>query len=192
MAAHSWRLSPHTAVDRYERKIRDWTERQINRRNQPEGWNEPTGSLLWHFSAMFLQRYGRIACTRVHVQMGRLYKKMRKRSDEWVTFEQAMSTDRLSEFGACQMTLWLLDCCLPADVRIMMGLAEEIDGDEIVPVVLVMEAGLMVIDPTRKVTGRYPKTLSKLKRHVVLRCFDVHGSYTLDRVVVDIDQSDFA
>jgi hypothetical protein len=122
--------------------------------------------------------------------MGRLYKKMRKHSDEWVTFEQAMATDRLSEFGACQLTLWLLDCCLPADVRCMIGLAEEIDGDGVVPVILVMESGLIVVDPTRKVTGRYPKTLTKLKRHVVHRCFDVHGSYSLNQVVVDFAQED--
>ena len=101
-----------------------------------------------------------------------------------------MSSDHLSEFGAVQLAYWLLDCCLPPDVRIMVALAEEIDGDEAVPVLLVMEVGMLIVDPTRKVTGRWPKTLAKLKHHVVERCFDINGSYSLKKVVVDIAKKD--
>jgi hypothetical protein len=170
----------------WERDIRDWIERQ----GTPESkrWDESSGSILWHFCALFLQRHSRSACTRVHLFVGRLYRKVRKKDDRMLTFEETMSGDRLSEFGACMLTMWLLDGCLPPDVRILVGLAEEIDGDETVPVLLVMEAGLMVIDPTRKVTGIFPKTLMKLKKHVVNRCFDFSGSYTLHRVVVNLKQ----
>ncbi|GAG81425.1 unnamed protein product, partial [marine sediment metagenome] len=96
---------------------------------------------------------------------------------------QTMNQDRLSEWGAVMLTLWLMDGLIPAEVRLMIGLAEAIDGSETVPVVIVMEAGLMIIDPTRKVTGRYPKQLMKIKKHVVQRCFDVNGSFSLTSVV---------
>jgi hypothetical protein len=82
----SWRLRPNTTVDMWERDIRDWIERQ----GTPESkrWDESSGSILWHFCALFLQRHSRSACTRVHLFVGRLYRKVRKKDDRMLTFEE--------------------------------------------------------------------------------------------------------
>ncbi len=186
----SWRVVPNTSIDRWEARIRDWITRQTSGEDGKEGWNDPSNSILWHDSAVFLHKATTRVCIRVHLHVAQLFRKRGRVDEDWLTFERTMQSDRLSPFGACMLALWLLDSLLPAEVRMMIGIAEPLKGGDMVPVILVMEAGLMVIDPTRRVTGLFPRKLSKLKHHMVERCFDITGSYTLNSVVVDLPRND--
>lgn len=178
-------MEAHEGVDRYEKYIRAWIEDQTTNEEAEEEETFDATSPLWVDSAKFLLGHINRMCYRVHGVMRKTYKKRPGPNEEkWPTFEEAMQKDNLSPFGAVMMTMWLLDSVLPADCRIMVGLAEKIDDNGVVPVVLVMEAGLMVIDPTGLVTGWRPKRLAHVKGWVINRAFDVSGSYSLREVIV--------
>lgn len=183
----AWRIEDHDGVDKYEKWIRAWIAAQRECDEVDGEWD--TDGPLWVDAAKFLLAHINRMCFRVNSQMQRIYRKRKgPPEDMWPTFEQAMGRDHLSPFGAVMMTMWLLDSVMPADVRIMIGLAEKVDGNGLMPVVLVMEAGLMIIDPTGLVTGWRPKRLGYLKGWVVNRAFDVNGSYSLREVVVSEDE----
>lgn len=181
----AWRLEPFNGVDPWEADIRAWVERQTSD-EVPDNWR--TANVLWEDAAGWLSRHAVLMCRAVHVFMRRVYKRRRGERDEWPTFEETMGRSTLSNFGACMMAMWLLDSVLPADCRILVGLAERADGEEIVPVVLVMEAGIMIIDPSGKVCGWWAKRLGKVKGWSVHRLFDITGSYSLNEVTVDEDE----
>jgi hypothetical protein len=128
-------------------------------------------------------------CFRVHAKVRKIYRARPGPPEEkWPTFEETMAKDHVSPFGACMMTTWLLSSVMPADVRLLVGLAEKVDGDNVVPVVLVLEAGLMVLDPTGLVTGWRPKHLANVNGWVVNRVFDVNGSYQLREVIMSDEE----
>ena len=180
----AWRLRPQAGVDPWERQIRDWIKRQTKGEPPPQ-WNNPHGSILWNGVAEFLQRHIRIISWVIHLFVGRLFRKMRHDREAWPTFEEVMAGDSLSAFGACVLAMWLLDSTVPADTSYVIGIAERFDGKAALPVVIVFDAGVLVIDPTTRVTGLFPKKLSKLKRWKINRCFDWSGSYSLVEVVAE-------
>ena len=183
----AWRLEAHDGVDKYEKHIRAWIESQAQNEASDEEW-DITGP-LWASAARFLLAHIQRMCFRVHSQVYRLYRKRRgPPEDKWPTFEETMAGDHLSPFGACMMAMWLCDSVMPADVHILIGLAEKSDGTVVVPVVMVMEAGLMIIDPTGLVTGWRPKRLGAVKGFVINRAFDLTGSFSLREVVVSEEE----
>jgi len=183
----AWRLEAHEGVDKHEKYIRAWIEAQAT--NEEEETELDMLGPLWADAARFLLANIYRMCFRVHVKMRSIYRKRPGPVEEkWPTFEETMAKDHLSPFGACMMTMWLCDEVMPADVRVLMGLAEKVNGDGVVPVVMVMEAGLMIIDPTGLVTGWRPKRLATVKGWVVNRAFDVGGSYSLREVVVSDEE----
>jgi hypothetical protein len=182
----AWKLEEHYGVDKHEKRIRSWIESQSVEEDKDQEWD--TDGPLWVDAARFLLAHIERMCFRVHVRMRRIYRKRPgPPEDKWPTFEETMGKDHLSPFGACMMAMWLLDSVMPSDCRILIGLAENVNGDNVVPVVLVMEAGLMIVDPSGLVTGWRPKRLMHLKGWVVNRAFDTNGSYLLREVVVSED-----
>jgi len=183
----AWRLEPHNGVDPFEKHIRAWVEAQSTNEDSDDEWD--IAGPLWASAAKFLLAHINRMCFRVHMQTRKMYRQRTGPPEEkWPTFEQAMAKDHLSPFGACMVAMWLCDSVMPADVRILIGLAERADGQAIVPVVMVMEAGLMIIDPSGLVTGWRPKRLARVKGWVINRAFDVSGSYSLREVIVSNEE----
>jgi hypothetical protein len=182
----AWKLEDHDGVDKYEKHIRSWMESQATEEDGDQEWD--MDGLLWVYAAKFLLAHIERMCFRVHLRMRKVYRAHPGPPEEkWPTFEETMSKSHLSPFGACVMTMWLLDSVMPPDARVLIGLAERIDGNDVMPVIMVMEAGLMVIDPTGLVTGWRPRRLMHVKGWVVNRAFDATGSYSLRKVIVNED-----
>lgn len=182
----AWKLEAHDGVDKYEKHIRSWMESQATEEEGDQEWD--MDGPLWGDAAKFLLAHIEMMCFRVHFRMRKIYRKRPGPPEEkWPTFEETMAKGHLSPFGACVMTMWMLDSVMPPDARVLIGLAERIDGNDVMPVIMVMEAGLMVLDPTGLVTGWRPRRLARVKGWVVNRAFDATGSYSLRKVIVNED-----